>query len=243
MYMKNSLLLSFLFATILLSSCGRRVITGSGVTDSQVRTVTAFNMIDIEAPVDATIHVQPGAQPSVTLSGYSNLLNEIRTEVEGSTLKIANRNSINFDTDKDVSAEITVSSLSDLAIHGAADAIVKGNVTGSDFKLKISGAGDVSIEKLTVGNLTAGISGAGDVDINGGSANEAHFTISGAGNIKTYNLQANDVSAKVSGAGDMEVTALRSLDAKVSGAGSIRYKGHPALKSKTSGIGEIAAAD
>jgi hypothetical protein len=211
--------------------------------ETQQRAVEAFTSVDISAPLTATIHVVPGAQPSVKLSGYKNLLQEVKAKVEGSTLKIFNEHSINFDTDKEISADITVSSLSDLDIHGAADALVDGNITGDEFRLKISGAGDVSIEKLTVSNLTATISGAGDVGISSGSVGTAQYSISGAGNIKTFNMQANDVRAKVSGAGDMEVTALRSLDAKVSGAGSIRYKGNPTLKSETSGIGEIAAAD
>jgi hypothetical protein len=241
--MKKALLLSFLVVTILASSCGRRVITGRGAMETQVRPVTAFNMIDISAPLSANIHVQPGAQPSVKLSGYKNLLDEIHTEVEENTLKISNQNSINFDTDKEITAEITVASLSDLGVHGAGDALVDGDITGTDFKLKISGAGDVSIEKLTVSNLTASISGAGDVEIAGGRASSAKFSISGAGNIKTYDIPVDDVKAKVSGAGDMEVTALRTLEAKVSGAGSIRYKGHPTIKSETSGVGEIAAAD
>jgi adhesin HecA-like repeat protein len=200
-------------------------------------------MIDISAPVVANIHIRNHVQPTVRLVGYHNLLNEIESALEGSTLRISHRNFISFNTDKDVIAEITVAALSDLHINGSGDAAIDGPLVGTDFKMKISGAGDVTIEELNVINLTSIISGAGNVHIKSGSADNVYFKISGAGSINSYGLQANSVSAKVSGAGDMSVTALQTLEAKVSGAGSIRYKGRPSLKSETSGVGEIAAAD
>lgn len=239
----KSLLLILSFAIILFASCGKRVVKGNGNLVSEGRNVSAFTMIDISAPLTATIHVQNGVAPSVQLSGYKSLLDEIETTTEGNTLKIKSKDFINFDTDKDVQAVITVASLNDLGIHGAADATVDGIVNGTNFKLKISGAGDVTIERIEVSNLVATISGAGDVKINSGISDKAQFTISGTGNINSYAMQCNDVVAKVSGAGDMQVTAIKSLEAKVSGAGSIHYKGTPALKSETSGIGEIAAAN
>jgi hypothetical protein len=228
---------------LIMAGCGRRVVTGKGSIESSARQVSAFNMVEISAPVNARIVVQPGSVPSIKLSGYQSLLNEIKTEVEGTTLKITNKRIISFDTDKDITADIIVPSLNNLAIHGSGDATISGNLQSDNFQLKVSGAGDVTIESLTVSDLKATISGAGDFEILGGTANAARFSISGAGNIDAYGLKANDVSAKVSGAGDIEVTALRSLDAKVSGAGTIKYKGHPALKSHTSGIGEIVAVE
>ena len=219
------------------------MVKGSGNFVSEERTTQSFSTIEISAPVTANIHVRADAQPSVKLLGYESLLSEIDVNVEGNALKISSKKAIDFDTDKDVVAEIMVSSFSDLSIMGASDANVDGSLRERDFSLKISGAGDVSLEELTVNNLTSTISGAGDVEIKSGSANTAHFKISGAGKVDAYGLQANVVSAKVSGAGDMNVTALKTLEAKVSGAGTIRYKGQPTLKSETSGIGEIAAAD
>jgi hypothetical protein len=238
----NKAFLSALIIATVFASCGRRVITGTGSMTSENRNVGNFSKIDISAPVTANIHVQPGARPSIKLEGYKNLVDEIDTEIEGNTLRITGEKFINFDTDKDIHAEITVASLSELGIHGSADARVDGLITGENFELKISGAGDVSIQSVQVSNFTATISGAGDVDIESGSAGSAHFKISGAGDITSFGMQAEDVVAKVSGAGDMKVTALKNLDAKVIGAGSIYYKGQPALTSETSGVGEIASA-
>ena len=233
--------LFLLFLVLILTSCGRRVVTGTGPVTAEKRGISDFTIIDISAPVTANIHVKPGAKTSLELKGYKNLLDEIDTEVEGNTLRIETENAFDLDTGQDIYVEITVGSLDELDIHGSADAKIDGPVTGGQFTLTISGAGDVILEDVHVSDLVATISGAGDVDITSGSAQHADFRISGAGNIHAFGLQAEDVTAKVSGAGDVNVTALKNLEAKVSGAGSIHYKGKPALKSQTSGIGEIAA--
>ncbi len=236
-------LVLILICGTLLISCGRRIEKGGGATTDIYREVTAFSMIDISAPVEAKIQVKPGVTPSIKLSGYKNLVDKLQTRVEGNTLYINSKKHINFNTDKEVSVEITVPSLSRLGLHGAAEAHVNGEITGNDFMLRISGAGDAVVEKVMVNNLEASISGAGEVTIRDGRAERIEYRVSGAGDIKSFKVQAGDVIAHVSGAGDIEVNASRSLDAHVSGAGSIRYKGTPTVKSQTSGVGDVTHVD
>jgi hypothetical protein len=229
---------------ILFTSCGRRVVNGSGEVSTVTPNVSGnVSRIDIGSSVNAKIHVQPGATLSVTLSGYKNLLDELTTTVEGNTLHIKGRRSISFNTDKDIEANITVGSLNELAIHGAADATVDGEINGGDLNLEITGMGDVDVNKVNVQQLTAAISGAGNVKINAGTATNATYKVSGAGDVSTFNVQAENVTATVSGTGDIKVFASKTLDASVSGAGSVEYKGTPNVKSKTSGIGSVAAAE
>lgn len=238
-----SLFFPLVLTMLVLSSCGRRVVIGRGEMTSDERSPGPFTMIDIEAPITADIHIKPGAPASIQLSGYENLLEQIQTTVAGNTLKIYTSDHTNLDTDKEILADITVPSLSDLRIQGSGDAKVYGSVTGDEFKLKISGAGNVWVEKVELDHLAATISGVGDVEVAGGSATSAEYTISGAGNMNSFAVNAADVVAKVSGTGQIDVFASKSLEAKVSGAGSIKYKGHPQLHSKTSGIGSVVAAD
>ena len=242
--MKNYVLYFAILALTVTTSCGRRTVTGNGETVTVQRDPGGnFSVIDIEAPLTATIHVVPGAKSTVTFSGYKNLVDQIRLRTEGSTLVIESKHSIRFDTDKDVQADITVPSLSELLIDGKADAKIGGDITGDVFKLVISGAGDVSVEKLAVGKLEAKISGAGNVTLHSGTVGTAEYKVSGAGNIDGFGVQARHVKAKVSGAGDIDVFASETLEAKVSGAGTIQYKGAASVKSETSGIGTIVAAN
>jgi len=229
---------------VLFTSCGRRTVNGGGEVTTVTPNVSGnVSRIDIGSSVNAKIHVQPGAAVSVTLSGYKNLLDELTTTVEGNTLHIKGKHSINFSTDKDVEATITVGSLDELAIHGTADATIDGEINSNDLNLEITGAGDVDVDKVNVKQLTARISGAGNVNINSGTATNATYKVSGAGDVSTFNVQAENVTASVSGTGDIKVFASKTLDASVSGAGSVEYRGSPNVKSKTSGIGSVAAAE
>jgi len=223
--------------------CGERTIKGAGESTTQARTVSGtISAIDIVAPVTAEIHVVPGAQPSIQFTGYKNLVEEIRTKTEGNTLVIESRRSIRFSTGEDVTATITVPTLEELSIHGAADAKVDGEIRSNDFRLVISGAGDVSIAQLHVNTLEAKISGTGNVELLSGDAASAEYKVSGAGNIRSFGVQTAKVKAKVSGTGNIDVFATHSLEAKVSGAGTIQYKGSATVKSETSGIGSVVAA-
>jgi len=216
---------------------------GKGKILTDNRTVSSFNSIDIDAPVKSNITVTPGAQPSLVLNGYENIVKIIKVRVEGNTLHIYTDNFLNLSSDKDVSAEITVPSLTSLSISGASDANINGNISGSDFSLRISGVGKVNIANVNVSNLSAHISGAGDVIINSGSVNTAIYQLSGTGSVSAFNLQTQQSSATVSGAGDIELNVQKQLDAHISGAGSIRYKGHPVISSGVSGIGKLTDAN
>jgi hypothetical protein len=234
-----------LLSLIVLSlfSCKRNIEEGHGTVKTETRDVSGFTAIEISAPIDATITVDSTKPVSVILKGYSNLLEKITTTVENGTLIIDKEHAIDLFNDEDLTATITVPSLSSLGIAGASDADLKGNISGPSFKLTVSGAGDVTIDKLNVNDFESKMSGAGDLHIKGGVVNNASFKVAGAGDVSAYALRAKIVTASVAGAGDIEVTVSDNLDAHVAGVGSISYKGHPQLQSKVSGIGGVEDAN
>lgn len=242
--MKKHLLASAaIIATLCLSSCKMNVLRGSGNKTTTTPTVTAFNGIEIEIPVKAEITVKEGA-PAVTISGYANILKHIKTYVDQNKLHVE------YDLDdtwtvhaNDMTITINTPSLNTLTLSGAPDANVHGLITGSDFRLQISGASDVDIDSLNTDNLTADVSGAADIKINGGKVNRATYSLSGAGDIKAFRLETQETSAAISGAGDGQVTALQKLTASISGAGEIKYKGHPTITKNISGMGEVTDAN
>lgn len=231
----------FIFLSLVLTtSCKRNVTEGHGKIVSENRAVGSFSAIEINAPIDAIITVGGATQTSVSLKGYANLLEKIKTNVENGTLVISKDNVINFYSDEDMIATITLPSINSLSIRGASDADIKGIVSGDKFVLKVSGAGDVSIEKLNVNNFESSLSGAGDLKVEAGVANIASFMVRGAGDISAYALACKKVDANVSGAGDIKVNVSEELNAKISGAGSINYKGHPKnVSSNIKGFGEV----
>jgi hypothetical protein len=235
-------ILTLFLALLLFSSCGSRLTIGEGETTVEPRETGEFNKIEINVPLDAEIHIKEGAHATVQISGYKNLLKEIETQVVGSVLKIHKQDeSLDFDTDKEIVAEITVSSLDELEINGTGDVNVSGNVQSKDFHLTINGAGNINLESITADKLQTEINGAGDVKIKNGTVHAADYSISGAGSINGFGVQCDDVKASIAGAGDIKIIANKTLDGSVSGGGEIRYRGTPTVKSKTVGLGGIEA--
>ena len=237
--MRKVFLFAIACALLPLASCGPRWDTGNITTEQ--KTVTDFTSIDISAPVDAVVTVKPGATPSVTLKGFPDVLKRIKTEVVDGRLRIyTDEKRWNLNFDENAKAAITVSSLSQLDLAGAADVDVIGNITGDMFSLNVAGAGDVKIDELNTDKLSVDAAGAADVSIKKGVVRSAEYDFSGAGDLKAYGLQSNDVRASVSGAGDVKLSVSQTLDASISGVGSIQYKGNPAVSKSVSGIGSVS---
>ena len=143
-----------------------------------------------------------------------------------------------------ISVQITLPVITALSLEGASDADVHGNITGSEFKLDISGASNAVIDNIDVDNFTSMVSGAANIVVKGGAVKLAKYEVSGASKIKAFPLQTTETYASISGAGKGEVTATQRLTASISGAGTIKYKGHPANVTKDiSGAGSIAEAN
>lgn len=239
--MKRYLLLFGCICSVMtiLSSCKHNVLRGKGKEITQNPNLTYFKAIDVDVPMQVTINVQPGAQSSLQLSGYENLLQNVRTEVKDSTLHITQPNGWSFYTDKDITGTITVPSLDALSLSGTADADIHGNITGAAFELDIAGNDKVDIDNINVAHFITGVSGLGHVTVKGGTVAKAEYDMSGAGKIKAFDLQTDETKASISGACSIDVMARQKLDADISGAGHVHYKGHPQVTSSVSGLGGV----
>jgi len=181
--------------------------------------------------------------PSVTLSGFTNLLPYIKMEVKDSTLRIYVKEVVSLHTEKNLEARIILPSLAGISTSGSSDVNVTGNVTGPALEIDISGAGDAVLQSVNVSDLNIDLSGAASVTIQSGTVNKAEYEASGAGHIYAYGLQTTLTSVDFSGAGSAEVTASQTLDVEVSGAGSVSYKGHPSINKSISGVGSVTDAN
>ena len=230
--------------SIALASCRPNVLHGTGKKGTITPQTGSFTAVDIELPVKASITVREGASPSVTISGYDNVLQHIKAKVKGDALEVSTDLDDTWRVDcDDMNVEITMPAMTALTLSGAPDANVHGNIAGNEFKLAISGASKVVIDNINVTTFTSEVSGAADIEVRGGAVRKSSYEISGAGKIKAFPLQSAATSASISGAGKGEVTALEKLDASISGAGTIKYKGHPAVTQNVSGVGSISEAN
>ncbi len=192
--------------------------TGSGVAETEIRNVPAFDSVELAGGNNVVIRV--GGDQSVVVEADDNLLGRVTTKVLSGTLVIGNTPG-GFTTKSPMSVVVTIPRLSELTLAGGGNIVVD----------------DVRAESLTVtlsggGNLTAS-----------GAARSLRLTLSGSGNIWFTGLVADDVDAVLSGSGNMLVTATKSLEASIPGSGSIAYAGNPPHVTKSvTGSGAITGS-
>ncbi len=190
-------------------------IQGSGVSKTETRSLKGFSKIDAGGAMNVEVTVQKDF--SVEVQADDNLLANIKTEVDGDTLKIFSEDKISSKTR--VNVKISMPELEGLDISGASSGNVS-NVKAESLDLKASGASKIKIEGTT-----------DDLDINA----------SGASSIDAENLKAGNVEVDASGASNATVSANDDLDVSASGASKILYVGEPKnIKQNSSGASSIA---
>ena len=145
---------------VLGAACGP---SGSGNIVSEVREVGEFESIEVSGGIDLRLTVDPGATDSVVVVYDDNLLDQIVTEVNGSTLVIGSEGSFNILGSGRV-VEVTASSLERLSASGGSEVDVTGGI--ETLSLEASGGSDVDASDLTVVSMRIEASGGADVTVN-----------------------------------------------------------------------------
>lgn len=105
--------------------------------------------------------------------------------------------------------------------------------------VRISGAGNVALEKISQRELGLTISGSGRMQAQG-TVERVSATISGSGDVRLGDLATKRLAAKISGSGRIEAAPKDEADIHLSGAGTVNLLTRPAsLHSKVSGSGRI----
>lgn len=108
--------------------------------------------------------------------------------------------------------------------------------------VRISGAGTVTLEKLSQRQLGLAISGSGDIQAQG-AVERVAADISGSGNVRLGELTMKRLKTKISGSGRVEAGPTDEADIHLSGAGTVKLLTKPTtLHTKVSGAGRIIQA-
>lgn len=187
---------------------------GSGAMKSETRNVSGFSAIDVSGAFEVEIVAQKDF--SVEVEADDNLLELIKTEVDGDTLKIK--------------SEKSLKSSNPLKIRISAPNIES---------LDLSGASKVNIANLNNDSLSLDSSGASKIKIEG-TTKSFDVEMSGASRLDAENLKAENVSVDSSGASSAYVFVTNELKADLSGATNVTYSGSPKnVQKKTSGASSV----
>lgn len=189
------------------------------------------------------VYVSLGDKESLRLEGDAESLKDIETKVEKGVLKIqltSKKRYWDWNTSdhKKVNIYITAKVLTNVSLSGSGSMKVEGLTKVPDFKLTVTGSGNLSVNAEAV-NFNGVISGSGSINLNG-SAQNTDLTISGSGSFKGKDFKTKSANITVSGSGNASIHVEKSLKGTISGSGSIRYDGNPEITETRSGSGRIS---
>lgn len=198
------------------------------------RNIANFTKLDIGGAFEVIL--SQGDQIKLVVEAEADELKDIKTEVNGSTLKIYTESTWN-PRYHEMKIYLTFTELEEVGFSGAVEVTSAGTLSFTDLELNVSGATEIELS-LTASKLDAEFSGASEIDLTG-KATSGRFELSGASDFNAEDLEFQDLSVEVSGASDARVWATGTLNIDASGASTIRYKGNPRISLDESGASSV----
>lgn len=219
-----------------------------GPATNKEYSVQGFSEVEISSAVRFEITQSPDY--SVKASGDEKLVERLKVEVSGETLRIGLKSGLHLFSlghfDGNVKAIITMPKLRKLTASGACSGTARGFKSGDDFDLELSGASRAEIN-IEAGKTTASISGAARVSgelraeniglkLSGasrcelaGTGGDTRLDLSGASQADLAGFQVKNADVDLSGASRAKINMSGTLNADLSGASSLEYTGNVVL--------------
>ena len=199
--------------------------------------VGEFQTVALEGSHDVVVTV--GGAPSVRAEGDAAALERLEIEVEDGTLRIGSRNKrwFNFTRGGGVTVYVTTPTLNGAKISGSGDMRVD-RAQAQTFQAEIAGSGDMEIGALQARRANFAISGSGAIRA-AGTADEADVSIAGSGDVSLDRLQTRRASINVAGSGNTSVRASEAVEGSVMGSGDVTVLGGARCSVSKSGSGDV----
>lgn len=229
-------------------------VDGSGAVVTETRDISDFTGVSNE--MEALVYITQGAEFDVHIDAQENLMEEIKTRLNGNILEIYSEHCI--DEGEAIKVYVTLPVLTSIDISGSGSVFTVGvincaslniDVSGSGsftaidsinadmVDMDISGSGSMSIQTYLSG-ISADISGSGTVTLSG-SGNTLNLDISGSGKMLTFGFLSHEAFIEISGSGDIELNTLDLIDGEINGSGDVYYKNTPIINVDISGSGSL----
>ena len=204
-----------------------------GVVVTQNRKVGKFTGIRIEG--SPTVKFVQGNKFDVKVKGRKDLVDKIKTEVEGNTLVVSLKSKISFSFFKNNRKQhmpvVYVSSpdLVGVELAGSGDFICDGPIDTDRLDIHLAGSGDVDFNgSIICDDLKVELNGSGDVEIKDVESISSSLQLIGSGDIKVNQKKVENTRVQLIGSGDIKVNFdnCRNVESSLAGSGDIMLKGN-----------------
>lgn len=199
--------------------------------------VAGFTGIDLRGSDDVDVRV--GGAFSVRATGPSEMLDRLRIEKVGDTLRIDRKSDSGFSIGaaRDVKILVAMPAIAAATITGSGDMHID-RVTGDAFAGATSGSGGLTIANLATKRLRLSIAGSGDVSATGATG-EAAIQVAGSGDVNAADMTATQATVSVQGSGNVQAHVNGPAKVSVMGSGDVDLGDQARCTVAKMGSGEV----
>ena len=195
---------------------------------------------------DIDVSVETGKPVSAKASGDRRVLDSLKLERSGTTLRVRVLDLLNNDKRKRITeplrVTLTTPVLQNVVLSGNGMVNVNSIKQPDAAKILISGNGKVTVNTITSDQFTADINGNGQIDVGGGLVRDARVTIIGAGEYRGAKLQARKLRLEHNGNATSSATVDEGTDIYNRGSGNMTIGGKGTCFIKLAGRATINCA-
>ncbi|QTD55009.1 head GIN domain-containing protein [Parasphingorhabdus cellanae] len=179
-----------------------------------------------------------GSEFSIRAEGDADTLEKLRYKITNGQLKVGRENSGMWSGSSSAAiVYVSAPSLESAKLSGSGDMQVD-KMNGESAQLSVAGSGNIDIAEMETASLNTKIAGSGDISFSG-RADDVQISIVGSGDIKGKALKTEAAAIKIAGSGDVALSSDGTVDASIAGSGDIRIHGDANCKIKTAGSGDV----
>lgn len=218
-----------------LSSC--RKVIGEGPVLAEERIVANFT--EVETSIPGAVYLSEGTTQQVRIESQQNIINVVETKVEDGVLKLKLRNNTILANNSNLKVYISIPKYRAISLMGSGNVMVENSLNSHDMDVKLTGSGNMEIDRLYGNNLYSELTGSGNIRINAGTVESQTVRITGSGDYDARNMNSNHAEVTITGSGNATVKASNSLKARISGSGNVYYYGNPVTDVSITGSGNV----
>ncbi|HWK36202.1 head GIN domain-containing protein [Sphingomonas sp.] len=211
----------------------------SGSGDARSFQIAGFDAVDLRGSDDVDVKVGPAF--SVRAEGPSAELDKLDIRKDGSTLKVGRvrRDGFSWGADhgKAVRVYVTLPALKGASVAGSGDMTVD-RVTGGNLDASIAGSGDLTIGEVGVASAALSIAGSGDIALKG-RADRIKVSIAGSGGVDGEGLKAAGADVSIAGSGDVRADVTGNATVSLMGSGDVDLGAGAHCTTTKMGSGEV----
>ena len=221
------------------SSWSNNAIKGNGDLQLDKRQVSGVTALNVSGPMQVEVRV--GSAAGLEISGDSNLLSLVQTQVNGDTQKIWIDEK--FNSNNPIRVVYTVPALTEVTSNGSGRMMVSG-FNGGSFAVKNYGSRSINLDgRVTRLDITN--SGSGSINALGLMSSDAKVNVQGSGSLSLGTVNGNELNVSVNGSGSVNASGnVRNLVANTHGSGSAQLSSVKSLSADLGsyGSGSVYAA-